>query len=535
MMVPGDPIVPATRAAKAPNLRRSRTAAVAAFTARLRTSGLWQVSLPLLAGVFVYLYSFSQRKLLLADGDTYWHIAAGRWMLEHRTIPTSDAFSHTMYGAPWTAHEWLAEIVLAGAFLGGGWTLVTAVTSLAFALAIAMLAGALLRWLEPVHVLGAATLAVLLAVPHLLARPHVLVMPLLVLWVTELVRARQEDRTPGIWLLPVMALWANMHGGFTFGLALACALAGEAVFAAKQRRRAAAAARWGVFLALAFASALLNPQGPHGLWFTWQVLFEDSYALTRIGEWQSPNFHRFQPLEVWLLGALAIALHRGLRLPPVRLLLLLALIHLSLKHIRNVELLGLVGPLLLAPAFASQWRRPQETKQHFEAGDRLFGALSRPAGAGATLLAVVLAHAVTLAMSQGAPLALPDRSAPGLAVRAAQDAHINGPVLNDYGWGGYLILIGIPPFIDGRADVYGNAFIREYVEAVELKTSGGLETLLARHGVAWTLLAPDRPAAALLDRLPGWRRLYTDATAVVHVRTPPGAAARQPGPIDSSR
>lgn len=502
---------------------------------RLRTSTLWQLSLPLLAGVFVYLYSFSQRKLLLADGDTYWHIAAGRWILEHGSIPTSDAFSHTMHGAPWTAHEWLAEIVLAGAFLGGGWTLVTAVTSLAFALAIALLARALLRWLEPVHVLGAAMLAVLLTVPHLLARPHVLVLPLLIVWVSELVRARQEDRTPAIWLLPVMTLWANMHGGFTFGLALACALAAEAVLAARQRRQAAVAARtWGVFLALAFASALLNPQGPHGLWFTWQVLFEDSYALTRIGEWQSPNFHRFQPLEVWLLGALAIALHRGLRLPPVRLLLLLALIHLSLKHIRNVELLGLLGPLILAPAFAAQWRRPHE-KQNFEAGDRFFGALGRPAGAGATLLAVVLAYPVTLALSQGAPLTLPDKSAPALAVRAAQDAGINGPVFNDYGWGGYLILIGVPPFIDGRADVYGNAFIKEYVEAVELKTSGGLQTLLAKHGVAWTLLAPDRPAAALLDRLPGWRRLYTDAAAVVHVKTPPGAAVRPPSPGDRSR
>lgn len=540
MMVPGDPILPGTGAAEVPsrpaNLRRPPTAAVAAFTARLRTSGVWQLSLPLLAGVFVYLYSFSQRKLLLADGDTYWHIAAGLWMLEHRTIPTSDAFSHTMYGAPWTAHEWLAEIALAGAFLGGGWTLVTAVISLAFALAIVMLARALLRWLEPVHVLGAATLAVLLAVPHLLARPHVLVMPLLILWVTELVRARQEDRTPAIWLLPVMALWANMHGGFTFGLALACALAGEAVFAARLRGQAASAAgKWGVFLALAFGSALLNPQGPHGLWFTWQVLFEDSYALTRIGEWQSPNFHRFQPLEVWLLGGMAIALHRGLRLPAVRLLLLLVLIHLSLKHIRNVELLGLVGPLLLAPAFASQWRRPQETQQHFEAGDRLFRNLARPAGAGAVLLALVLMYPATLAMSQRSTLTLPEKAAPAPAIRAAQDAGIKGPVLNDYGWGGYLILVGIPPFIDGRADVYGNAFIREYVEAVELKTSGGLETLLARHGVAWTLLAPDRPAAALLDRLPGWRRLYADATAVVHVRKPPGAAARHPNPIDSSR
>lgn len=507
----------------------------AAATLRLGASAIWQVSLPLLAGVFVYLYSFSQRKALLRDADTYSHIAAGQWILEHGSVPTSDAFSHTMHGAPWMAHEWLAEIVMAGAFIGGGWTLVTAATSLAFALSIALLARALLRWLEPVHVLAAVTLAVLLTVPHLLARPHILVMPLLIVWVSELVRARHEDRAPSLWMLPVMTLWANMHGGFTFGLALAGAFAVEAILAGRQRREWTVAARgWGVFLALAFACAMLNPQGPHGLWFTWRVLVEDSYALTRIGEWQSPNFHRFQPLEVWLLGALALALHRGLRLPPMRLLLLLALIHLSLKHIRNVELLGLLAPLILAPAFAGEWRRPHEPKQQFDMADRFFGKLARPAGAGAVLLAILLMYPVTLAISQRSTLTLPEKAVPAPAIRAAQDAGVKGPLLNDYSWGGYLIFIGIPPFIDGRADVYGNTFIKEYIDAVELKTTGALEAVLAKHGVAWTLLAPDRPAVALLDRLPGWRRLYADAVAVVHVKTQPGTAGH-PNPADPSR
>ena len=47
---------------------------------------------------------------LLNDGDTYWHIRAGEWMLAHRAVLRSDVFSYTMAGAPWHTQEWLAEI-----------------------------------------------------------------------------------------------------------------------------------------------------------------------------------------------------------------------------------------------------------------------------------------------------------------------------------------------------------------------------------------------------------------------------------------
>jgi hypothetical protein len=91
-------------------------------------------------------------------------------------------------------------------------------------------------------------------------------------------------------------------------------------------------------------------------------------------------------------------------------------------------------------------------------------------------------------------------------------------VLNDYNFGGYLIWRGIPPFIDGRVDMYGEAFVSAYLDAVSLRRPGALDGLLTRHRIGWTLLDPGSPAAALLDRMPGWRRLYTDAIAVVHIR-----------------
>lgn len=82
-----------------------------------------------------------------------------------------------------------------------------------------------------------------------------------------------------------------------------------------------------------------------------------------------------------------------------------------------------------------------------------------------------------------------------------------------------MIYSGIPPFIDARSDMYRDAFIKEYVEATELRSSDGLPRLLDKYEVTWTILHPMAAAVALLDRLPGWRRVYADNTAVVHART----------------
>ncbi|NPC55462.1 hypothetical protein [Caenimonas soli] len=492
----------------------------------------WLFSWPLLVGMAVYLFSISQGRKLLQDGDTLWHIAAGQWILQHGAIPTHDVYSHTMRGAAWTAHEWLAEIILAVAHQAGGWPLLVAITALAFAATIALLTRALLRWLEPIYVLLFVMLAVVMTVSHLLARPHVLAMPLMMVWTIELVHASEANRAPRLWLLPVMTLWANLHGGFTLGIALAFAFAFEALLAARREQRLAVSAKsWGIFLVLAVGSALLTPHGAQGLWFTWQTLFESSYALERIGEWRSPNFQKFQPLELWLLGGLALAMYQGLRLPPIRLALLLVLLHLALKHIRNVELVGLLAPLIVAVPLAAQWRQAQQAKQQLEGVDRFFRKLAQPAGDGAVFVSVLVLVAATLWLARIRPVEPPVMAAPVLAVQAVQKAGIKGPVLNSYGWGGYLIYVGIPPFIDGRADVYGDNFFKQYSEALELRSSDGLPNLLAKYKVAWTLLSPDSAGVAMLDHLPQWRRLYSDESAVVHVNMNPETAPQQPGAI----
>ena len=93
-----------------------------------------------------------------------------------------------------------------------------------------------------------------------------------------------------------------------------------------------------------------------------------------------------------------------------------------------------------------------------------------------------------------------------------------GRVLNDYSFGGYLVFAGIPTFIDGRSELYGAPFIARFNRALSLADLGDFLKLLDDYKIDATLLEPNTPAIALLDRLPDWQRVYNDDVAVVHKR-----------------
>ncbi len=93
-------------------------------------------------------------------------------------------------------------------------------------------------------------------------------------------------------------------------------------------------------------------------------------------------------------------------------------------------------------------------------------------------------------------------------------------VLNDLPFGGYLIWRQIPVFVDGRAELYGEAFDIAFYRAMQLKDVNELLGMLSKWDIDAVLLTPQTPAVGLLDRAVGWRRVYADQNAVLHVRTP---------------
>ena len=445
-------------------------------------------------------------------------------MLDHHRVPTWDLFSYTMPGAPATTQEWGAEIIVATIYRVAGWSGLVLLAAAIFGVTLSYVVRFLLRRLEPLHAVTLTCLTGAMMFPLSMARPHAMVWPLAALWVATLVKAAEERRSPPWWLAAVMCLWANLHGSFMLGLALIFPFALESIMAARREKSDAdyrrLLARWALFFCAAIVCVLINPVGYRALLFPFHMLGMKT-VLALITEWRSPDFERPQALTIWLFALLALALSGRFRLPWIRSALLLGLLYMALQHQRNIPLLALLSPFILAGPLAAQRTAAPADNNVL---DRVFRALALPASWSTAWIGIIGSFLVA-ALVLRAQHPVPTNYSPVRAVDALVASGVKGPILNDYNFGGYLIFRGIPVFIDSRADMYGEKFVTKTLQTVWLSRPG-FEELLEKYHIQSTLLPADAAAARLLDRLPGWRRLYSDDMAVVHVRDA-RVAARQ--------
>lgn len=481
----------------------------------------WALSWPLALGLLVYVCLLNASGLpLLADPDSHWHIAIGKWIVENGTVPVVDSHSHSFAGQPWIAKEWLSQTLLALAYETGGWGAVTALAAAALGVTFAVMMRLLQRDLGPLPAALFTTAAIVMTAPHFLARPHVLAFPFMLIWVAGLVRAAEERRVPEPILLLAMLAWANLHGGFTLGLLLTGAFALESLTTARNSdERRFFFLGWAKFGIAALLVSCITPYGPESILVTFRI-FELGDALNMISEWKSPDFQS-QPLqELILLLGLYLVLSRGLKLPLVRLLIVLGLVHLFLKYARNAELLAMLAPLAVAPILAATWPklRPNYEASTGNGFRQRMIALGRPAGRNAIALCLLLGLTYAVGVTRYAGIRPPEATTPSAAFDYIREANLRGPVFNHYGFGGFLIHAGIPTFIDGRGELYGGAFIKRYVEAISLSGETSLEQMLDEYKIEWTFLLKGQAANKYLAKLPNWKLAYADDTATIFVR-----------------
>lgn len=439
---------------------------------------------------------------VLGDGDSWWHVRAGEWMLDHRAVPMVDPFSHSFAEKPWHAHEWLAEVVMGLAYRAAGWSGVMLLFAAAMGTAIGLLYQWLRRHVPALEALVMVILALGCLSPGLLARPHLFAIPMLVAWTRALIDARAEGRAPRWpWLLLVLA-WANMHGTAIFAVALIGPFALEALI--EQRAEWQRVLRqWVPFGLGALLALVLTPRGPEGLWFLIQLTQMESLKL--IIEWAPPSFAHLSGLEVFLMAGLAVILLRGVRLRPLRIFIVLLLLHMTLQHQRHQMLLGVVATMIVAEAMGGRG----------EAGKNW------PRWA---LPAVGLAALAVAALRLAIPAQVLESDTAPASSFAHVPAELRGqPVLNGYPSGGFLIGQGVRPFIDGRTDLYGDAFMARY-DAIMEGRAGELDKALDEFGISWTFLPAGSAPAHEMDRKPGWRRHHVDSLIAIHVRE--GAAVK---------
>jgi hypothetical protein len=453
------------------------------------------------------------------DGDIYFHLPAGRWILEHLQFIHRDIFSYTVAGTRWDDPEWLSEIVMAIAYRLAGWSGVALVCASAAALTFLLLARQLLRHMTPLQALIVMQFVLAIIASGLSSRPYVLGLPLLVAWTDGLLQAREDNRSPSLWLLPLMALWSNLHGSFLFGIALLAPFAAEAFFA-NSRERLQTASAWAFFIAGSILAAMINPNGVFGLIDS--IQFTLSPVLNTIGDWQSSSFTQLGGFELALFGLFALSFSRPVKLPLFRLLLLLLLVHMTLVHRRHANVFAIVAPMILAKPIAMAFARGRPPSR------LVFGAVPKVAAIAASLVALVV-----LAVRLAVPNHLEESwISPERALAHVPPALAKQHVFNSDGVGGFLISRGIRPFIDTRVELYGAVFPDFYVKIFAPDRSW-LESILTKHNVMWTMFPPKSPINARLAELPGWRKLYADKFTVVFVRKDAGVIVDSERPAET--
>ena len=434
------------------------------------------------------------------DGDVRWHIAAGQWMLDHRAVPQVDPFSFTFAGQPWMAFEWGSQLVYGAAHrLAGFGGVAAVVTALLVALHLTIVAAARRR-VGPLGIAATIILLDLVLIPMTLARPHLFGWVLLAVWLRLLLRAREASRTPPLIAAALMIPWVNLHGSFAIGLVLAAVVALDACLEAGWRWPVVRA--WLAFGIASALAAMITPNGIHGFLYPLEVA--QLKTLPLIVEWRPSDWGRTPFFFVALgISALLVA-WRGVRLRPVMAGLLAVLLLLAFHQMRHQAVLAIVAAMVL-PAAMGRGPRPA---LFADPQQRRLVAV----GLASALAGLLLFRIVT-------PLDPAENGAnPESAIAALPVELRHAPGLNGYGFGGPLILAGVKPYIDGRSDMYGDAFFADYQHILDGDVAA-FDRAAQRYRLEWTMLPPKYDA--LIERLdsdPAWTRIHADPIAVIHRR-----------------
>jgi hypothetical protein len=410
----------------------------------------------------------------VTDPDFWWHLATGNWILAHHTVPHQDLFTYTVAGHHWIAHEWLSEASLAGLFAVGKLPLVS------LALGLVTAAGFLLIYLaidrRVNFVIAGLALALGVAAANPIWGPRIQMITFCLAALTYLwIKQFCEGHGRALYALPlVMVLWANLHGGFVVAyIFLGVALVAELIKVLLKRPDAIPLVRLqhlGLIGLASVVAILVNPN----LWnlYVYAAQTQLSGVQQRfIVEWASPNFHMteirfFEAMLFLVVGGLAVARKVELR----AFLLFLAGLALALQSVRHLALFVIAAVPVLADLGQQAWERVQGRVR------------LRPVPANALTFwinSLVLALVALALVGATAPVygqtVDGKRVARDFPVQAATFLAKNPPpghMLNQYGWGGYLVYrlspTGQKVFIFGDAALAGDALLEDYAHLIYL-------------------------------------------------------------------
>ena len=472
----------------------------------------------------------------LLEPDLGWHLRAGLDLVDHGwRLPDTDPYSHTMPDWHWVEHAWLTDGLLALIYRGlGAFGGIGLIASFGVVTGLAWWVGSGCAAVPATYRLTAMVGSLWVALPFLGARTQ-LVSLLGVALLLRVWRHIQQGQGRWVWMLPPLFLcWANLHGGFTAGLFLLTVLLSlslvatlckewwpcpvsldEPVLSWAELRHCAIA------LGLAMAVTVVNPYG-WGLYVEIYDSLTDRFMIETLREWQPVSFEGWagRAYGVYLAGLLCLVAGWYRRVEPVRWVMLLLVLGLSLRHWRNVTLFLIVSlPLvaeLLAAVVASSLRWVPLLKAQAS-----YAVLVLTGVTATMLYAQGIDHLDHVWQSGRAPDRYFEQTEyPIEAVRWVRShrRELGTRLYNDYGVGGFLLwqLPGERIFIDGRMPAWRIKDRRIFQDYVELNREDSPQVaVLDRYGVDWGMIQRGSALARVLEGHQAWQVLYADAKVVI--------------------
>jgi hypothetical protein len=483
--------------------------------------------------LFYSVFLFPGYGKFFLDSDAGWHIVSGERIVEAGALPKSEPFSFTMQGTPWYAWEWGADVIvgtihrkwgLSGVVFFYGSAIASGVW-LWFRLNWAVGGNFLLACLFAAPMISAATL-------HWLARPHVLSWLFLLGALSFAEKLRRDPRLTVLRVTGVAILscvWANIHGSFFFGAMIAAIYAvGIAVGGLIWERADGSAWRLFAILGLiSLAATFLNPYGWNLHWHVFRYL-TDSELLSRIGEFQSFNFHTagaFQVMVVLGLAALGGVLAIGQQDLPV-FFLAAFLIGAAIHAARGLPIVALLllplanGTITKSLAGWKGLRVPvRGALSHFLAYcNRLREFDAKASGLVWAPLLAILCIAALRSPAIAANTGFPSSEFPVEASGAVEKLPLGARILAPDKYGGYLIYRfhgERKVFFDGRSDLYGADFLKQCGRLMQARP--GWRRILDSYHFDDALLPNDYPLIPALEQS-GWKPVYHDSVCTLLAR-----------------
>ncbi len=478
------------------------------------------------------------------DTDLWGHIRFGQAVIAHRHLILQDPYSYTVYGIGWSNHEWLTEVAMAVAYNTLGvvglklWKFIcVAATMLLVVMGLADTRA------TPTAQLNTLTVVAIATMPQMEFRPQLFTFVLFAAMLALLARHNYRGLAP-LWLIiPMMALWANLHGGFIMGIAVLALYAGAAGIC--DMAAGTGLSRALCLGALTLAAVIATMVTPYGL-ETWSpVLHALRNPMTRIAvtDWQPLLYAMMRQWQahpagvIYMLCAVALMLvfvatvglePRGGDLPLVIIAAVMCVA--AFIAVRNLPLaiIACAAPVARhASLLMMRMRQRAETATSAK--------FDSPPTRSATSPWLATGIAAMLAAYSGIFSArlLMDKPYPSGAVAFMEAHDLHGNLLADFGWGEYLIWHTAPAskvFIDGRYDtVYPYALIDRYIAFYFDRR--GAQALLTAYPHDLVLIPPASRAYNLMLRQAGWKLIYRDADSALFTRADSAAAKISGAPV----